>query len=281
MKKKTSSKRLKNTEVEDADVAAELAVIVFDHVIKHKKIRCEDSPYNRQDYPYSRKLDDRMLGREQELVIHVISPFNENVDNEQNLQTQSLGRDELLVLMPPDNSLVREILMYKKTEKYILQNNSTTQQETVKRILNDKGTYNQQRHGELRQQVINLLRSASLFVAGSKVDIGNGDAQTRIMEGFQDLVTRAYPNLKMLPSINYVEEDIARILNRSGDGLFGDDAALLTESENELLAHIKRNEDQGVRTTLKTCWRSLNANPMVGPMQPYSARLPNFAPGAR
>ena len=70
MKKKTSSKEIKNTEVEDAVVATELAEIVFDHVIKHKKIRCEDPPYNRQDYPYSRKLDDRLLGREQELAIH-------------------------------------------------------------------------------------------------------------------------------------------------------------------------------------------------------------------
>ena len=258
---KDVEQEIKNTEVEDADVAAELAVIVFDQVIKHKKIRCEDSPYNRQDYPYSRKLDDRMLGREQELVIHVISPFNENVDNEQNLQTQSLGRDELLVLMPPDNSLVRDLLMYKKTEKYILQNNSTTQQETVKRILNDKGTYNQQRHGELRQQVINLLRSASLFVAGSKLDISVGDAQNRIIEGFQDLVIRTYPNLQMLRGINYVEDDIAKFLSRSGDGLFGDDAALLTESENELLAHIKRNEDQGVRTTLKNLLEKFECKP--------------------
>ena len=237
---KDVEQEIKNTEVEDAVVADELAEIVFDQVIKHKKIRCEDPPYNRQDYPYSRRLDDRMLGREQELAIHVVSPFNENVDNEQKLQSQSMGRDELLVLMPPDDSLVRDILMYKKTEKYIQQNISITQQDTVKRILSDKGFYNRQRHGELQQQVSNLLRSAGLFVAGSKLDISVGDAQTRIMEGFQNLVMRAYPNLQMLPGINYVEDDIAIFLSRPGDGLFGDDAALLTESENELLALIKQ-----------------------------------------
>ena len=271
---KDVEQEIKNTEVEDADVAAELAVIVFDHVIKHKKIRCEDSPYNRQDYPYSRKLDDRMLGREQELVIHVISPFNENVDNEHNLHSQSIRRDELLVLMPPDDHLVRDLLTYKRTEKYIQQNLSISQQDTVKRILSDKGFYNQQRHRELLQQVSNLLRSAGLFVAGSKVDIGDGDAQTRIIEGFQELVIRTYPNMKMLPGINYVEADIARILRRSGDGLFGDDAALSTESENELLAHIKRNEDQVVRTTHKILLEKFERKPYGWP---YAAVLCTIA----
>ena len=271
---KDVEQEIKNTEVEDDAVAAELAKIVFDHVIKLKKIRCEDPPYNRQDYPYSRKLDDRMLGREQELVIHVISPFNENVDNEQILQSQSMGRDELLVLMPPDDSLVRDILMYMKTEKYIQQSISNNQQETVKRILSDKGFYNRQRHGELQQQVSNLLRSAGLFVAGSKLDISVGDAQNRIMEGFQNLVMRAYPNLQMLPGINYVEDDIARFLSRPGDGLFGDDAALLTESENELLAHIKRNEDQGVRTTLKNLLEKFERKPNGWP---YAAVLCTIA----
>ena len=271
---KDVEQEIKNTEVEDDAVAAELAKIVFDHVIKLKKIRCEDPPYNRQDYPYSRKLDDRMLGREQELAIHVISPFNENVDNEQILQSQSMGRDELLVLMPPDDSLVRDILMYMKTEKYIQQSISNNQQETVKRILSDKGFYNRQRHGELQQQVSNLLRSAGLFVAGSKLDISVGDAQTRIMEGFQNLVMRAYPNLQMLPGINYVEDDIARFLSRPGDGLFGDDAALLTESENELLAHIKRNEDQGVRTTLKNLLEKFERKPNGWP---YAAVLCTIA----
>ena len=136
---KDVEQEIKDTEVENVVVADELEKIVFDHVIKHKKIRCEDPPYNRRDYPYTRKLDDRMLGREQELAIHVISPFNENVDNEQILQSQSMGRDELLVLMPPDHSLVREILMYKRTEKYIQQSISTYQQVAVKRILRDKG----------------------------------------------------------------------------------------------------------------------------------------------
>ncbi len=67
---KDVEQEIKNTEVESSDVSAELEKLVFDHVIKHRKIRYDE---NGQDYPFSRKLDDRLHGREYELAIHVIS----------------------------------------------------------------------------------------------------------------------------------------------------------------------------------------------------------------
>ena len=59
-----------------------------------------------------------------------------------------------------------------------------------------------------------------------------------------------------------------------GDGLFGDDATLLTESENELLAHIKRNEAQGIRTTLKNLLEKFERKPYGWP---YAAVLCTIA----
>jgi hypothetical protein len=55
---KDVEQEIKNTEVESSDVAAELAKIVFDHVIKNRKIRYDN---NGQDYPFTRKLDDRLV----------------------------------------------------------------------------------------------------------------------------------------------------------------------------------------------------------------------------
>ncbi|MBC7286108.1 BREX system P-loop protein BrxC, partial [Hoeflea sp.] len=134
---KDVEQEIKSTEVESSDVAAELEKIVFDHIIKHRKIRYDE---NGQDYPFSRKLDDRLHGREYELAVHVISPFHEHAENEQMLRTSSTYKsDELFVVLPADERLMRDILMYKRTEKYIRQNISITQQEAVKRILTDKG----------------------------------------------------------------------------------------------------------------------------------------------
>lgn len=65
---KDVEQEIKNTEVESTEVAAELEKIVFEQVIKHRKIRYDE---NGQDYSFSRKLDDRLHGREYELAIHV------------------------------------------------------------------------------------------------------------------------------------------------------------------------------------------------------------------
>ncbi|HNN29994.1 MAG TPA: BREX system P-loop protein BrxC, partial [Agitococcus sp.] len=101
---------IKNTDVDINDVVNELQKIVFDQIIKQTKIRYS----NQQDYNFTRKMDDRLYSREYELAIHIISPFNENAANNTNLRMQSMGRDELRVIMPADARLMNDLLMYKR-----------------------------------------------------------------------------------------------------------------------------------------------------------------------
>ena len=261
---KDVEQEIKNTEVESSDVAAELEKIVFDHVIKHRKIRYDasSSKDQGQDYPFSRKLDDRLHGREYELAIHVIGPFHEHAENEQMLRTSSTYKsDELFVVLPADERLMRELLMYKRTEKYIRQNISVTQQEAVKRILTEKGFQNRERYAELQQRVQSLMGKAKLFVAGADIESGSVDAQTRVLRGFHELISRAYPNLRMLRGITYTEEMIKTILSNKDGTLFGNDATSLAESEQELLAFIQSNNRGGVRTTLKNLLEKFERKP--------------------
>lgn len=251
---KDIEQEIKATDVEAADIASELEKLVFDGVIKYRKIRHDESG---NDYPFTKKLDDRLHGREQELAIHVISPFHEHADDESMLQLRSGGFDELLVVMPPDERLVRELMMYKKTEKYIRQNISMSQQDTVKRILQEKGHQNRERSGSLQQRVQDLLGTAKLFVGGTPLEVSAGDAQTRIIRGFHELVARAYPNLAMLRGHVYVENDLARSLQSVQDGLYNN----LSEAEQEQLAFIQSNARQGVRTTLKSLLERFERKP--------------------
>ena len=256
---KDVEQEIKNTEVESSDVAAELEKIVFDHVIKHRKIRYDE---NGQDYPFTRKLDDRLHGREHELAINIISPFHEHAESEQMLRTSSTYKsDELFVVLPADERLMRDIVMYKRTEKYIRQNISITQQEAVKRILTDKGFQNRERYAEIQQRVQSLMSKAKLLLAGADIEIGSEDAQTRVLRGFHELIARTYPNLRMLRGITYTENDIAKCLKHSQQGLLGNDATSLAESEQEILAFIQSNNRGGVRTTLKSLLEKFERKP--------------------
>ena len=255
---KDVEQEIKNTEIESTDVASELEKLVFDHVIKNRKIRYDE---NGQDFSYSRKLDDRLHGREYELTIHVITPFCEFADNQASLLMHTFGRDELLVVMPPDDRLMRDILMYKRTEKYIRQNISTTQQDAVKRILTDKGFQNRERYADLQLLVHGLLSKARLYVAGAEIEIGGDDPQNRINRGLSELVMRVYPNLRMLQGITYKEDQIKNILRDRQGTLEGMGVTSLMESEQEMLAFIQSNNRGGVRTTLKTLLEKMERKP--------------------
>ena len=254
---KDVEQEIKNTEVDASDVAGELEKIIFDSCLKHRKIRYEESG---QDFPFSKKLDDRLHGREYQLAIHVISPFNEKAEDETTLRMQSMGRNELLVLMSPDERLVRDLLMYKRTEKYIRQNISLTQQDSVKRILTDKSFQNRERYAAVNERVQELLERAKLIIESSELEIGSADGQTRIIRGFHELVSRTYPNLRMLRGISYSEGDIAKCLKHSEHGLFGSGSTSLSEAEQETLAFIQSNSRGGVRTTLKSLLQQFEGN---------------------
>ncbi len=276
---KDVEKEIKATEVENADVLAELEKIVFTDVIKTSKIRYNYSSSGKQgqNYPYSRKIDDRLYGREHELAINIISPFNEhaNAENEPGLRASSTyNSDELFVVMPPDEQMMRDILMYKKTEKYVRQNISITQQDEVKRILTDKGLRNEERRARLGQRVRNIFEKAKLFVAGREVEVSSEDPQNRIIEGFGELVSRTYANLGMLGDTTYTENDIANYLKQSEPRLIDDDVLSLSESEQEVLSFVQGNRNNGVRTILKSLVERFERKPYGWP---YAAVLCTLA----
>ena len=151
--------------------------------------------------------------------------------------------------------------MYKRTEKYVRQNISVTQQETVKRILTDKSFQNRERLTEIQKRVHDLLGKANLYISGDEIEIGGKDPQLRAVQAFSSLVLRAYPNLRMLGGIAYTEDDITEYLNQSQDSLFGSDATILSEPEQEMQAFVQGNRRNGVRTTLKSLVEQFERKP--------------------
>lgn len=268
---KDVEEEIKNTDVETSDVIAELNAIIFSHVVKSPKIRFSE---NGQDYPFSKKLDDRLIGREYELSVHVITPLHEHADNSSMLQMQNMGKDELLVILPQDERLVRDVLMYKKTEKYIKQNISIAQQESIKKILGDKGFQNGERYADLKRQMQSLLGKAAMYVSGSEVESSGEDPVSRVTKGFEELIRRTYPNLSQLRGIAYNENDIGKCLQQSKDGLFGNDEVAASEAEQEILAFIQSNQRGGLRTTIKSTLDKFERKPYGWS---YAAILCNLA----
>lgn len=244
---KDIEEEIKSTEIESADVIKELETLLFEGVIKQRKIRYE----NGQDYAYTRKMDDRSLSRESELAIHIVTPLSDNFDNLTVQRMQSMGRDELRIVLPADARFMQDLTLHKRTEIYIRQN-SSTQQEAVKRIIDAKGFQNTERLADLQDRAKELLGKAHLIINAADVEATSADGQARILKGFYLLIETTYPNLRMLRDVPYSENDIGKHLRQAQDGLLGNDVTSLTEPEQELLAYIQSNARSGVRTTVKT-----------------------------
>lgn len=238
---------IKNTSVETTDIAKELETLLFDTVIKQRKIRYE----NGQDFSYTRKMDGRVIGRDYELAIHIVTPLSDFFDDPTVQRMQSMGHDELRVVLPADARFMQDLTLHKRTEKYIRQN-SSTQLEAVRRIIDSKGFQNTERLAELQDRANELLGKAHLIINAADVESASNDGQASILKGFYQLIQTTYPNLRMLRDVPFSEDDIGKYLNQAQNGLLGNDATSLGEPEQELLAFIQGNARTGIRTTVKT-----------------------------
>ena len=258
-----------NTEVETSDIATELQKIIFEHVLKTRKIR---TSANKQDFSYTRKLDDTAYSREHELGIHVISTMHEHTGQIDKLKLNYTRDLQLLIVLPAEVRLNRDLRLYKQTHKYVSHNISLTQKESVSQILNGKRFSNQERHAEIIENVSELLSKARMFVNASEIESGSTDPASRLHDGFDRLVMHAYPNLAML-KVNYAEAHIEQCLNDADDGLFGNDATAISEAETNVLSFINRNAQKSIRTSIKALVEKFEKAPNGWPLPAIQCTL--------
>lgn len=263
-------KAIKETEIDSDVIASQLDKLIYDGVLKHRKIRWEE---NNQDYPFSRKLDDKLSGRESELAINVITSFHDHREAFEKHKSDTLFNHELRVVLPESARLISDLVLYKQTEKYVAHETKATQQDNIKRILTEKGLQNVERYNQLKALTSKLVGSATYFVAGKEVELSGEDGQGKIIRAFGELIKYTYPNLKMLRDIQYRESDIPDIIKKAGQGILGDDTQL-PEPQQEMFSYIQSNRRGGVRTTVKSLLEKFESKPYGWS---YAAVLCNLA----
>ncbi|MEA3327042.1 MAG: BREX system P-loop protein BrxC [Chloroflexota bacterium] len=239
---------IKNQVVENEVILKFLEDVFFAEIIRDNKIRYED---NQQDYSFAKMIDEKLRGKDRELSIDVITPFSDFNDNLTVLKSHAMGKPVLTIVLPPDPKFQQDVFMYKKTETYIKQTHGSQTSETKNMILTNKAYSNQERKKAISNRARQLVGQANLLVSGDAVEIGGEDAKTRVVKGFNALIEKVYPNLRMLGGVQYREEDILHYLEASQDSLFGGDPTTLNEAELDMLTTIKNNKTRGELTTMK------------------------------
>jgi hypothetical protein len=235
---------IKGTEIDDTDVRELLGEIIFDDIIREAKFRFED---NKQDYQFTRRLDGQIFRkREFDMGIHMATPLHENADRPADMVAQSLGKAELLLILPPDARLLDDLKLHRKTEKYCQQNLSSNLPPARYAILNAKRVANSERRTSLHDRLKDALIAGKLYLNGNELAHTSTDPQTRMAKAFQDLVRYAFPLLRMLKKA-FVESDLKDILTTPADDFFKHDDGTLGEAEKEILLKLQAARSAGTR----------------------------------
>jgi Holliday junction resolvase len=238
---------IKETDIESREVSKKLADWIYDDLIKINKVRFEG---NKQDYPFTRKMDDVIVkGKEEELMLNVITPLNSEAYDEERLIHKSMADRDVIVALPPSSEFEKDLELYVKTNKYIMHKRSNTITPQEEAILNSKSYDNNNiRNKKLQEDLKNLFSEAKIYFNGKILHITSSDVKNMIEAAFNEAINTIYTNLPMLSKI-YTEHDIEAILTQSDDLFTGENDAL-NEAELDMLAYLKRQKQMHQNVTV-------------------------------
>ena len=236
---------IKSTDVDSDEISKLLAAVISQDVVRGTSVR---HSVTGRDFKYQLLLDEISYSRAQLLAVHYISSalgLSREV-----VVAQSMGRDELRVVLADDARMYQDLRLHVQTDKYVRLRAGSSLTDSQSHILDSKKRQNSKRRKELIARVKQAISDSELIIGGASIATSAADPVQRVQEGMEQLITRTYPHLSMLGSIHYSESDIARVAS--------EEAALLDRSRDtlqplaeEIHTWISSQRALGVRTTVK------------------------------
>ena len=254
---KDIEKEIKSTSVENSEIVGELVNWIYEDIIKINKVRY---PANKQNYSFTRKLDDAIVkGKEEELTLNIITPLNSQDYDTQRLMHKSIADSGIILALPGSYDFSQDLELYVKTKKYIPQKQGGNVSDNERNLLFNKANDNNKRREKLQNDLKEFIGDAKLYLNGKVLDITAKDPKTKIENAFEELITSTYSYISLLTKV-YEEKDISTVLNQSDDLLTGSDDAL-APAEQEIYTYIDRQKKSHKSTTIANLLEQFQTRP--------------------
>ncbi|MFB9073858.1 BREX system P-loop protein BrxC [Citricoccus parietis] len=248
---------IKNVEIDSSEVSTRLNKILSGDVVKTAKLRYAK---NGQDFAFGYKLDDQAFGQQRELSLHLITP--EYPYGPEEIRMHSAGKDELRVILAPDERMLADLRQLIKTEKYTKRKQTSSLSPIEEQILRAKATQNAEREKELVERIRRAVGRADLVINAADITAGSQDAITRITEGFQNLIAQTYTGLNLLGGRTYSEQQVAAYANPDQSAMIEDSSVrALAAPADEVFSYLLQRDRLGEQVTSKKIVDHFQAKP--------------------
>lgn len=229
------NREIKNVDLVGGEDSRFLAELIFEDCLAG--MRRHRYSANKMDFEFNRRCDRYHHGNQIQnaLTVSIISPFSDGYDmqSEEKCKLESSEDDgQLLIRLPSDEMVEREVRTYRRTEKYLHQKSSVDLSQSTNRIHRTLADENRERRSRLVTRLKELICEADVYVNGRKLLITSSSCDTAFKEAMEELIETTFTKMSLLKRLLPEDKDrlneIKQTLNtddvtRAGLGLNAED----------------------------------------------------------
>ncbi len=192
-------REIKNTPIPSGGEARELGELIFEDCLGEQ--RKHTFGKTGRDFTFNRMCDDHAVRNKLEgsLEVTVMSSMHDEYayyhDDARCLAHVAPETGRVLIRLPDDTILGRELRTYLQTEAYVRTKHTGTLPETTKRILRERSEENRERRSRLLTSLRSLLSEADYYASGQKLEIGTGDPKVALSEALDYLIENSFSKM--------------------------------------------------------------------------------------
>ena len=254
----------------EGEVQRNILEIVYDKVLDSNKLRYE----NRYDFALNRFVDRESKGSfsQDNITIKIFTDFSDLHDPAY-FAAESARTNAVIVDMTA-GSYIDELIKANKIATF-KRNSSATMSVALTEIMSKKSAEYSERLKRAEDIIRQVLRTAPIYLNGTKLDIKEKDAKDRLTDALRAMVKQDYYKLDLVSCFYSDQKAISEVLDDDGQSFF---ATEITDEANypaykEIIEKIKNDKFLGRRITVKGLvehfskkpygWRELDVLGMV------------------
>ena len=246
-------REIKNIPIASGAEARELGRLLFEDILAdHRKHTYE---LTGKDFSFNRICDGHVVGQKLEgnLEVAFITPLGDDYaeysEDARCIMDTAATPSRILIRLPDDSTLGRELRTYLQTETYVKTKHTGTLPETTKRILRDRNEENRVRRGRIQVSLKALLAEADYFTSGQPLEIKRSEPKSALADALEYLIKNAYPKMGFIKQLHpNPKQEIQSTLRANDVEKLGLDLKV-SDSNVEALAELRDYVDLCARSS--------------------------------